>query len=309
MTIRNSPLLPGKANTYAIVVSFHPDVNLYERIELISRQVKKVLIIDNGSSKEELERLRVISLNSLNVDLITNEENLGISRALNIGVSIAINEGIDWLITLDQDSCVSKDMMHRMSLTYEKCSDHEQVAAVIPTYHLLSEQGTKSEVVTHDGEGDEQFKYVKLAATSGTLLKTKIFSVVGTYDNDLFVDYVDFEFCIRLHIFKYFIVQSEAILYHEVGFPVIHNFLGLKLVVKNHSKERKYYIAKNRLITYKKVLRLDRFIIRWIAIDFIKIFIYFLTIIVFESEKKEKVSYYIKGIYDGLTFSIANQKT
>lgn len=290
---------PKKSNTYAIVISYHPDINLYERIKLISKQVEKVLIIDNGSTKEEIERLRFISQDIFNVDIIVNEENIGISKALNAGVAVAVSERVDWLITLDQDSCVGINMMEEMSLTYEKCLNQEQIAAIVPTCRPLSERNKETTFV----EESDSFKSVKLAATSGTLIKTTIFSVVGSYDNDLFVDYVDFEFCIRLHIFNYIMVRSAAILYHEVGFPTVHNFLWLKLTVRNHTKERKYYIGKNRLITYKKVLRFDRFILRWFVFDFIKIFVYFLAIIMFESEKKEKIAYYLKGLYDGLIFN------
>lgn len=307
MFTNTCPSAPTKNNTYAVIVTYHPDSQIGERILLISYQVKKIIVIDNGSTKEEIKLLQNLSQEINNFCLILNGENLGISKSLNNGASIAINDNVDWMLTLDQDSCVTEDMLKKMSLTYDEYYEKEKIGIIAPTYCPLpidNNSVTNANLLTTNIEElkvlGKSYENKKLVLTSGSLVNTKVFYIVGFYDEDLFVDYVDFEFCIRLHTFRYDIIQSNiAFLYHQVGFPVIHNFLGLQVIVRNHNKTRKYYIAKNRLLTCRKVLRLDFFIIKWVIIDLIKSFIHLLMIILFESERKEKVLHYIKGLVDG----------
>jgi GT2 family glycosyltransferase len=39
---------------------------------------------------------------------------LGIARALNIGIERAVLRGFSWVLLLDQDSCVEKDMVQTL---------------------------------------------------------------------------------------------------------------------------------------------------------------------------------------------------
>ena len=48
MLQRNEPK-PSRNNICAVVVTYHPDIKLRERIEQIRYQVDKLLIIDNNS--------------------------------------------------------------------------------------------------------------------------------------------------------------------------------------------------------------------------------------------------------------------
>ena len=73
-----------KENICCIVVTFHPDKNLYERIEAIRSQVDRLLIVDNHSDSDCIFMIREIS-NNLDVEIIENQENLGIAKALNQG--------------------------------------------------------------------------------------------------------------------------------------------------------------------------------------------------------------------------------
>ncbi len=59
--------------------------------------------MDNGSDKEPVAVLKFLN-DKLNVDIIYNDENLGIATALNIGIKYAEKSNCKWILTMDNDS-------------------------------------------------------------------------------------------------------------------------------------------------------------------------------------------------------------
>jgi len=84
----------------AVLVTYHPDAEFSARLREISRQVDAVIIVDNGSTDLEQQRLRGLAEDPA-VELIFNIENLGVARGLNIGVQRAIALGYRWALLLD----------------------------------------------------------------------------------------------------------------------------------------------------------------------------------------------------------------
>jgi rhamnosyltransferase len=70
----------------AVVVTFHPRSSDIENMRIVRGQVQELVVIDNGSSQPELEKLRSVKCEE-SFELIENGENLGIAAALNVGVS------------------------------------------------------------------------------------------------------------------------------------------------------------------------------------------------------------------------------
>ena len=96
----------------AIIVSYNPDSNLFDSINLLLNQVEKVIIVDNGSKEKYVKYIK--SINEDKIEIILNKENLGIATALNIGVRKALENGYEWILTMDQDSKASPDMVKKM---------------------------------------------------------------------------------------------------------------------------------------------------------------------------------------------------
>ena len=72
----------------AIIVSYNPDSNLFDSINLLLNQVEKVIIVDNGSKEKYVKYIK--SINEDKIEIILNKENLGVATALNIGVRKAL---------------------------------------------------------------------------------------------------------------------------------------------------------------------------------------------------------------------------
>lgn len=272
----------------AIIVSYNCGENINKCINSIINQVDKVIIIDNGSNVETVSYLK--NINYSNVEVIYNEKNLGIAKALNIGVEYAVKNNYSWILTLDHDSSAKNDMIKNMINTYESlsCNDKEKVVSIFPT--IIEERIKSNFKINHD------YKYISHGITSGNLIKTSIFDSVGMFNEEFFIDYVDNEFCFRLvkHGYK-MIGVGDAILNHNLGEPTkIKTFLGT-FTTTNHSSLRRYFITRNRFKTwadYKKVvpefIREDKKIF---IIEIIKIFL-------FEKDKFEKIKMICKGYKD-----------
>jgi rhamnosyltransferase len=81
---------------------------------------------------------------------------------------------------------------------------------------------------------------------SGALIKVKAWELVGGYDEVLFVDWTDHEFCLRITGKGYKIKQvTSEVTSHAVGKITRHRFFGRMATVWNHCAGRKYYLIRN----------------------------------------------------------------
>ena len=98
-----------------IIVSYNPDRGIEKCFNSLINQVDKMFIVDNGSNGDRIKILKELKNSNANkVDLILNNENLGIATALNVGIKKALNEGYDWVITMDQDSKANDNMIEKI---------------------------------------------------------------------------------------------------------------------------------------------------------------------------------------------------
>lgn len=276
----------------AIFVTYNCDEEFYNCFSRIYDKVDKVVIVDNGSKVETLNILRDIS-NKNNIELIENKENLGIATALNIGVKYAINNNYEWVITLDHDSKINGDMIEKMIEQYEKIEDKErkEIISIIPNFveeSLLIENNVNY--------NDKNYEYVENGITSGNLVKVSAFKEIGLFDEKLFIDCVDTDFCCRIIASGYKMLKvNKAILLHNLGDVKIFNFFGKKIEYTNHSFIRRYYITRNRLFFWNKYKDITPEYIKFDKKQSVKEFI---KIILFEEKKLLKMKMIFKGYKD-----------
>jgi rhamnosyltransferase len=173
-------------------------------------------------------------------------KNNGISAVLNVAALKAIQNGNDILLTMDQDSFFSKEMINKYSsfvdsLNWSKTS----VVGVAPKdydNHVLLEKNLEPAILTP----------VQLLITSGSFLNLKLFSLVGGFDERLFIDWVDYDYCLRSILSGYSVcLASNIYLFHVGGTP--YKFLGRKIAL--YSPDRYYYIFRNHLYMWRKYIK------------------------------------------------------
>ena len=280
-------------NVSAGIVLFNPDIKrLKENIDAVIVQCTHLYLVDNGSGNinEVFELLK--GYNQSKTSVICNAENQGIAKALNQLTSAAQKGGFKWILTLDQDSVVPCNIVEEFK-KYINNSDTGMLCPVICDRNKGEEIKVKEECT----EVDE-------CITSGSLLNIKAWDEIGGFDERMFIDGVDFDICYRLKQrgYKIYCIHNVVLL-HELGHIEYHRFLFWKVLVKNHSSFRKYYIARNIIYVAKK-RKSGLLVIKGILQEIKLLGI----VLLYETDKKSKSISIIKGIRDGMMLNIKRKE-
>ena len=277
----------------AIIVSYNPDKNLLDSVNLLISQVEKIIIVDNGSIEEKRKDISSIKdIDNERIEIIFNEENLGIATALNIGVREALKQGFNWILTMDQDSKASKDMVEKMFEVYNNIDEKERksILSIFPNFVDKRIQSIEENSVMNT------YEYVDADITSGNLVNSEVFDKVGFFDDSLFIDLVDTDFCMRLNEKNIKMIKvRDAILYHSLGESQSVKSIFGKFNTSNHSALRRYYMTRNRFYIWEKYKDLNSFTLNRDKKLFKKEFI---KIILGEKDKVNKIKMVFKGYKD-----------
>lgn len=265
------------------IVTFNPDLDRFkENVNAILPQVDRVIIFDNGSENRESIEQEYQD----RATIIKSEKNVGIAAALNGLMKKSEELGASWMLSLDQDSVCPQNFCEQMRTYLYKEDNFGIVAPVIVDRNVG--------IVGHNPE--KEYKSVRTCITSGAFTRVDVWTKVGGYDESMFIDSVDFEFCYRVRKAGYKVIQVRNVqLLHEIGNSEKRKFLFWTVDVKNHSAFRKYYIARNNVyypLKHHLWLHFIRGNIRNIEL--------LTTVIFYENDKRIKIKKLISGWKNGL---------
>ena len=230
----------NKMKALAGIVLFNPDIErLTQNIAAILPQIDCIVCVDNGSSNLD----EVKGSLPTQVVLIENGRNLGIAAALNRILCFADKHGYEWFLTLDQDS-VCEDGLIDAYLSYRDLPSAAMLTCRIIDRNFVNESSEKA---------DELPKEIEECITSASFCMTEALKAVGGFDEQMFIDSVDFDICMNLRKHGYMVYRIPFVgLLHEVGHGKNVRLLWKKRVVYNHSALRNYYIARNHVYMARK---------------------------------------------------------
>lgn len=274
----------------AVIVTFRPKAEVLQNLAKVRQQVKGLVVIDNGSSPEALAPLRQATAD-LDFTLIENSENLGIAAALNIGVRWAQCQVYKWVVLFDQDSTVRDGLIHCMQSAYNSSLQRDRVAIISPLKIEKSSEGTKGTEGVHEKE-------TLTTITSGSLIPAWVFEECGLFEEDLIIDCVDHEYCLRVRSLGYTLLQClEVALLVSVGDMHEHRVLGMRLSATHHSAQRRYYMTRNRLVIiaryWKRYPEWCRQKLRFLIKDSI-------IVCLFEEQRGRKLTNMARGFLDAM---------
>ncbi len=275
----------------AIVVAYYPDPAFGSRLETILSQVDALLVVDNTPTGVREQRLAgLMRGNEAKLKIFTNPQNLGIAVALNQGLDHALSIGSNWILTLDQDTQCFPDMLDTLINTYEAC---ELKPSVIGSNYVDPQLGKLAVSDT----GGSLCMDSKTVITSGTLIDAKSAHAAGGFREDFFIDQVDHEFCLRMRAFGHrVVISAKPAMTHSVGSlgGVSLPFFGS---LPNHPPLRKYYIARNSIVTITEYWRQEP---GWCLRRLTRLALGLLFMATLEKQRFAKVRAFTFGIVDGL---------
>jgi len=276
----------------AVIVTYNPDQEFKERIELIKNQVARVIVVDNYSLPLVRQMLR--ALKSSKIEVIENTSNKGLAAALNQGVLWAKKLGYSWVLTLDQDTTVDNDMVKSLVSIYSQCPFYEKIGLIGSN----SRSKYSGRLYINCQNSKKDFIKVKTAITSGSLLSLMVYEKAGPFREDFFIEGIDLEYCLRLRRYGYEILLScWPLMTHAAGKMEEHNFLGRIVLVANYEPWRYYLAVRNLLEIFMIYFWREPLWVLKTSFNFMKTVI---KIILYEDAKMLKLEYLIKGIWDAL---------
>jgi rhamnosyltransferase len=235
--------------TAAVVILYHPTIDAISNIKTYYDRVDKIFVYDNTetgcSIKDELLKLS-------RVDLFENFKNEGIPKNLNDACRLALQQGYEWILTMDQDSNFSAEIIQSYFECFNKYPGKENVAM------FGINRSREKKVITNACTATK----VQELITSGSVINLSCFKKIGEFDEALFIDLVDSEFCARAKIKGYEIIQfSNIYLVHQLGKLVntasIKSLFLIKKKKEVHSALRCYYMYRNMLYLIEKYKNID----------------------------------------------------
>lgn len=223
----------------AVVVLYNPPVGYIQNIRSYADHVTLLIVVDNTEIPGDPEYNALKEFNHLQI--ITNNENKGIAAAINDGIEFAVKEGYEWVLTMDQDSGFTSGMISRYLEFFGAMPGKELVAVVGPVHDKSVNPANEVYEVTG-------------LITSGSFINTTIFKTVGGYNEKLFIDEVDLEYCYRSKLGGFKILEFSHIgMEHTLGkIKNVRTPRGREKAKNLHSPLRLYYIVRNCCYVIKK---------------------------------------------------------
>lgn len=272
----------------AVVVSYNPSAELLENVQALLEQVSHVVIVDNGSSEETRQIFSSIPTDS--VSFILNSKNLGIAKGINQGVRWGLERNYEYFLLMDQDSRPAADLVTKLLDVLNGFLSQGKFVLIGP-HHEDYERKIEHSYVN-------EIEEVPLLITSGCLLSKKVIDNIGLYDERLFIDHVDHDYCLRLmNVGGASFKVHSATLLHRFGEAKVKTIFGKSFFVQDYSPFRRYYMMRNRLVLYK---RYGMFRDAWFWLDFKVAIKDLVKVVVFESNKMAKLTAIGRGLVAGL---------
>lgn len=250
---------PKALELAVITVTFHPDIERFEKLLAAIPETAWLVVVDNDSIPERYHQLQNLLNHRSKTHLLRNSVNEGLAKALNQGANYTWKhiESARYLIFMDQDSVPFQGAIERLLTIHadlERCG--HPVGCVGPR---LIDSGTGLQhgfhciegwrwVRFYPGEEDRRPVLCSNLNGSGTLLKADFFRELGGLDETLFIDHVDTEWAFRVLASGYQLFGiPEARFEHSMGERSLRFWCFGWRIWPQRSPKRHYYLFRNAI--------------------------------------------------------------
>lgn len=256
----------------AIIVNYNAGKALLDAVNsvLVSKCVKNVIVLDNGSSDASMINIKIVAENDSRLICINNGKNLGFSKACNIGARKADS---DYILFLNPDCILHLNTLEKMLsiinlqtdtgivgpyLLNDDGSEQAGGRRAVPTpwrslvriagFSFLSKRYPHlfSDFNLHKEPLPENPIEVEAISGSCMLVRTEAVKQVGLLDEGYFMHCEDLDWCMRFRQKKWKIlfVPSAPVIHYKglssSGCPIFVEWHKHKGMVRFYRKFFKY---------------------------------------------------------------------
>lgn len=225
-----------------IIVLYNPS---YKDIEQLVAKIGQynIILVDNSDSKQA--DFSEVSF-PCNVTYIDNNGNLGIAAAQNRGIVASKQHQTPYVVFFDQDSRVDQPFIESLVSEFKRLQSlTPQLAILGPSAYNEQSGEDYASVIYKSVSNSNDFIQKPNIISSGSCMRSDIFDIVGLFEEALFIDNVDTEFCWRTTAKGYIIGISTRIrLAHNIGQREL-KFGKYRVIIS--SPFRYYYQYRNYL--------------------------------------------------------------
>lgn len=237
-----------------VLIAYNPKINaLIKNIDSYINDLESLIIVNNSdySLEEKINK----DYNG-KIKIINFYENLGIAKAQNVGMEKAFLNGADFVIQMDQDSIFNENGILELLKSYHNLKKNGFNIGIlgpsVENYNNYNKE--KSNINVKKSKKiieveNKMYKRVKEIISSGTIISKEVYEKVGGVREELFIDYVDTEYCWRIR-------KNGFEIYQDLNTSIFHNLGNGKIKYKNKeyivsAPIRNYYQTRNELFLLK----------------------------------------------------------
>lgn len=193
-----------------IIVLYNPDTNDIDNVRRIARYNVGFVVDNSLIPFMDGETIG-------NMSYICNKANIGIAKAQNIALREILKGDYEYVVFLDQDTRVAVDYPLQIAMEFSRI-DNGRLAVLGPQVVNAVTGGQYASAIHKYEISENGFSLRKHIISSGSCMSINALKDVGLMWGELFIDYVDFEWCWRAASKGYQCgVTSHLQISHHVG--------------------------------------------------------------------------------------------
>lgn len=254
-----------------VFVTYHQEAEEFEdAIERALAELDGVVVVDNNTEARWVQEValtvkRHSSAPTLGqvakpVTLTQVGKNLGLAAAYNIAVDRARESGFQAVLLLDQDSVLLPGVRRELLTAFRTLSSRYRIGAMSCLNKERVESSSNEWIKAVDrvrtglfGRRSPALKSEPLVeiptfTNSGTMIPASALDRAGQFNENLFVDAVDYDYSLRLREYGLRIFLSRrAGVSHRMGHQVSRSLAGSEVSLRSYPPSRTYHIVKDTL--------------------------------------------------------------